>query len=106
MPKTFAKGHSATRPGLIAEWLCAKLGEAFGLPIPPFAIATAPDALVEAVFPGMFKGLGAGDVFASCKMPGGACESSCSACRSEPGSPSSANSCDLPTTGAGNRGRI
>jgi len=61
----FVKGRSATRPGLIAEWLCARLGDAFGLPIAPFAIATVPDELIEADLTGWLRDLGAGEVFAS-----------------------------------------
>lgn len=61
----FVKGRSATRPGLIAEWLCARLGEAFGLPIAPDAIATVPEELIEADLTGWLGDLGAGDVFAS-----------------------------------------
>jgi hypothetical protein len=66
----FVKGHSATRPGLIAEWLCARLGEAFGLPIPPYAIVTVPEELIAGDFLGQLNGLGVGEVFASRKVPG------------------------------------
>jgi hypothetical protein len=61
----FVKGHSATRPGLIAEWLCAQLAERFGLPIAPYAIATVPEELIEADLTGWLRDLGAGEVFAS-----------------------------------------
>lgn len=61
----FVKGRSATSQGLITEWLCAKLGEAFGLPIAPFAIATVPVELIKADLNGWLRDLGAGDVFAS-----------------------------------------
>lgn len=61
----FVKGHSATRPGLIAEWLCAQLAERLGLPIAPYAIATVPGELVEADTTGWLRDLGAGEVFAS-----------------------------------------
>lgn len=61
----FVKGRSATRPGLIAEWLCARLGEALGLPVAPYAIATVPDELVEADLSGGLRDLGGGAVFAS-----------------------------------------
>lgn len=61
----FVKGRSVTRPGLIAEWLCARLALALGLPIAPFAIATVPDELIEADLTGWLRDLGAGEVFAS-----------------------------------------
>lgn len=61
----FVKGRSATRPELIAEWLCARLGEAFGLPIAPYAIAIVPEELIEADLTGWLGDLGDGEVFAS-----------------------------------------
>jgi hypothetical protein len=61
----FVKGRSATRPGLIAEWLCARLGERFGLPIAPYAIASVPDELIEADLTGWLRDLGPGEAFAS-----------------------------------------
>ena len=61
----FVKGRSATRPGLIAEWLCARLASQFGLPIAPYAIATVPNELIEADLTGWLRDLGAGEVFAS-----------------------------------------
>ena len=61
----FVKGRSATRRGLINEWLCANLAEAFGLPIAPFALAEVPQELIEADLTGWLKGLGAGAVFAA-----------------------------------------
>lgn len=61
----FVKGRSATRPGLIAEWLCARLATQFGLPIAPYAIATVPNELIEADLSGWLRDLGTGEVFAS-----------------------------------------
>lgn len=61
----FVKGHSATRVGQIAEWLCARLAERFGLPIAPYAIATVPEELFEADLTGWLRDLGPGEVFAS-----------------------------------------
>jgi hypothetical protein len=61
----FVKGRSATRPGLIAEWLCARLAEHFGLPLPPYSIATVPEELIEADLTGWLHDLGVGEVFAS-----------------------------------------
>lgn len=61
----FVKGVSATRQGLIAEWLCARLAEKFGLPIAPYAIADVPVELIEADLSGWLRDLGTGEVFAS-----------------------------------------
>ena len=66
----FVKGRSATRRGLINEWLCANLAKAFGLPIAPFAIAEVPQELIEADLTGWLKDLGEGAVFASRKVMG------------------------------------
>ena len=66
----FVKGRSATRRGLINEWLCANLADAFGLPIAPFALAEVPQELMEADLTGWLKDLGAGAVFASRKVMG------------------------------------
>ena len=41
------KGRSATVLGCIKEWLCAGLGQAFGLPIPNFDILKLPEELLE-----------------------------------------------------------
>ena len=64
----FAKGHCATRRGLINEWLCGNLGRKFGLPIADFAIATVPDELVNEDLTGWLKDLGPGEVFVSKKV--------------------------------------
>lgn len=64
----FVKGRSATRGGLIAEWLCARLAERFGLPLPPYAIATVPEELIEADLTGWLRDLGPGEVFASLRI--------------------------------------
>ena len=66
----FVKGRSATRRGLVNEWLCANLAKAFGLPIAPFAIAEVPQELIEADLTGWLKDLGEGAVFASRKVMG------------------------------------
>ena len=39
----FVKGPRATRRGLVAEWVCARLATELGLPIAPYAIAEVPD---------------------------------------------------------------
>lgn len=64
----YVKGRSATRTGLIAEWLCAELAKEFGLPIAPYALATVPGELIEADQSGWLKDLGVGEVFASQKV--------------------------------------
>ena len=66
----FVKGRSATRRGLINEWLCANLAKAFGLPIAPFALAEVPQELIEADLTGWLRDLGGGTVFASRKIMG------------------------------------
>lgn len=66
----FVKGRSATRRGLINEWLCANLAKAFGLPIAPFALAEVPQELMEADLTGWLKDLGGGVAFASRKVMG------------------------------------
>jgi hypothetical protein len=61
----FVKGKSATRFGLISEWLCARLCSALDLPIAKYAIATVPDEIMEADLTGEYQELGKGPVFAS-----------------------------------------
>jgi len=61
----FVKGPRATRRGLIAEWVCARLATELGLPIAPYAIAEVPDELFEADTTGWLTDLGRGAVFAS-----------------------------------------
>lgn len=64
----FVKGRSATRRGLVAEWLAGCMALQLGLPIAPFAIATVPDELIEADLTGWLRDLGPGEVFASCRI--------------------------------------
>jgi len=64
----YVKGRSATRNGLIAEWLCAELATAFGLPIAPYTLASVPEELIEADSTRWLSDLGAGEVFASRKV--------------------------------------
>jgi len=64
----FVKGRSATRKGLINEWLCANLAREFGLPIAPFTIANVPEELIDSDLTGWLKELGVGEVFASQKV--------------------------------------
>jgi hypothetical protein len=64
----FVKGRSATRRGLVAEWLCACIGESFGLPIPRYAIGTVPAELIDADLTGWLRDLGPGEVFASLRV--------------------------------------
>lgn len=61
----FVKGRSATRNGLIAEWICAELATALSLPIAPYFIANVPIELIEADTNGWLQDLGSGAVFAS-----------------------------------------
>lgn len=61
----FVKGRSATRRGLVAEWLCAEMASQLGLPVAPYAIGTVPEELISADLSGWLGELGAGAVFAS-----------------------------------------
>lgn len=61
----FVKGRSATRRGLVAEWLCAEIAHQLGLPIAPYEIAIVPEELIEADLTGWLNELGTGSVFAS-----------------------------------------
>lgn len=66
----FVKGRSATRKGLINEWLCGNLALALGLPVAPFAVAEVPQEFVQADLSGKLADLGEGSVFASRKVFG------------------------------------
>ncbi len=66
----FVKGRSATRKGLIHEWLCGHLAQALGLPIAPFGLAHVPQELMEADLSGWLSELGEGPAFASRKVLG------------------------------------
>lgn len=59
-----AKGRATTQAGLAAEWVCAHLGLAAGLPVPPFELLDVPGELVEAFGPEA-AALGAGIAFGS-----------------------------------------
>lgn len=60
----YVKGTQATGAGLISETIAALLGRAFGLPIPEFCFADAPQALL-ALDEGARSALGDGCCFAS-----------------------------------------
>lgn len=64
----FVKGKSATRFGLINEWICARLCSALALPIAPYAIVTVPQELMDEDISGLYDELGAGPAFASCRV--------------------------------------
>lgn len=66
----FVKGRSATRRGLIHEWLCGHLAQALDLPIAPFDLAHVPQELMEADLSGWLADLGEGPAFASRKVLG------------------------------------
>ncbi|MDP2883127.1 MAG: hypothetical protein Q8N89_16295 [Azonexus sp.] len=63
----FVKGRASGRASLWAEWLAGHLGQAFGLPIPPFCIAEVPAALIRECPPEL-RPLGIGPAFASRKV--------------------------------------
>ncbi|MFC4424425.1 HipA family kinase [Cupriavidus pampae] len=60
----YVKGKHASRRSQICEWVAGCLGQAFGLPLPPFAVLDVPDELVE-VLPPHWQELGSGPVFGS-----------------------------------------
>lgn len=60
----FVKGRASGRASLWAEWLAGHLGQAFGLPIPPFRLVDVPTALVRECPPEL-RGIGAGPAFGS-----------------------------------------
>ena len=61
----FVKGRSATRLGLVAEWLAGCMAVQLGLPVAPFEIAIVPNELIDADLTGWLQDLGPGEVFAS-----------------------------------------
>lgn len=65
----FVKGRASGRASLWAEWLGGHLGQAFGLPIPPFCIAEVPAALIRECSPEL-RPLGSGPAFASSNAEG------------------------------------
>jgi hypothetical protein len=64
----YAKGRSANRSGLVAEWICARLGQALGLPMPPFAILDVPQDLIRHAWLPDAHELGSGPVFGSYRV--------------------------------------
>lgn len=64
----FVKGVGASRRSQVAEWVCAKLATAFGLPIADYALAEVPQALIDAQVRSDIRDLGAGLCFASCEL--------------------------------------
>lgn len=65
----FVKGIGAGRRSQVAEWVCAKLATAFGLPIADYALADVPQVLIDANVRADIRELGAGLCFASCQLP-------------------------------------
>lgn len=63
----YVKGRSATPKGLMAELVCARLGRAFGLPIPEFTLAKATPGLLDKF---TSSSLGTGVLFASLRQGG------------------------------------
>lgn len=63
----YVKGRSAGRRGLVAEFVCAKLGAEIGLPIPEAVVADVPIELIEASGLGgpSLSDLGVGPAFGS-----------------------------------------
>lgn len=59
------KTANAGNKALIAEWLAGSLGRELGLPIPPFAIAELPPAMLAVLSSDWRRDWGTGPVFAS-----------------------------------------
>lgn len=64
----YVKGRRALARGLIGEVVAARLGRAFGLPIPDFAIVRAPQALLN-LDENALSAIGPGPCFASALVP-------------------------------------
>jgi len=62
----FVKGRDAGHRSLLCEWLAGHLAKAFGLPVPDFVVAQAPQKLLNLHPEG--RDLGAAPVFASRRM--------------------------------------
>jgi len=65
----FVKGRSASTAERIREWMGANLAKAFGLNIPPFAIAEIHRSLVQLYAGDALTELGSGSAFASLSIP-------------------------------------
>lgn len=61
----FVKGIGAGRRSQICEWICAKLADRLGLPIPPYAIVEVPKELIELGAQPDLTQLGSGPAFGS-----------------------------------------
>lgn len=59
----FVKGRGAGQRSLLCEWLAGHLARAFGLPVPEFVVAQAPQGLIDLHPEG--RDLGPGPAFAS-----------------------------------------
>ncbi|MCB6184259.1 hypothetical protein LIN78_11960 [Leeia sp. TBRC 13508] len=64
----YVKGLNSTRRSQIAEWICAHIGTAFGLPIPPFKVVEISELLWEEL-PHDKKVIGYGPAFGSRGAP-------------------------------------
>lgn len=64
----YVKGRYAGLHSLCCEWIAGNLAQAMGLPMPEFAIAEVPEALVEGSDRADIRELGAGLVFASARL--------------------------------------
>lgn len=66
----YVKGLNAGRQGQWSEWLAGHLGQAFGLPIPPFCLVELSPELLENTR-AEWRGMGTGTAFASLARQGG-----------------------------------
>jgi len=65
----YMKGAGAGRKALIAEWIAGNLARHLGLPVPPFALAEVPTALLRHSAREDLADLGSAPVFASRAVP-------------------------------------
>ncbi len=65
----YVKGRNLTPQGLINELICARLGQALGLPIPEFELAKLPEIPDIGGLRSLFNDLGFGLLFASKRVP-------------------------------------
>lgn len=66
----FVKNRSLPRRELVAEYVCATLAQALGLPVPPWCVAEVPPELVSTSMGTWMSALGAGPAFASQAVQG------------------------------------
>mgnify|MGYP000272854500 CR=1 FL=1 len=67
----YVKGQQTNRASLWREWIAAHLGQALGLPLPPFSLVQLDEALVNELDPA-WREIGCGPAFGSRQHPSAA----------------------------------